>query len=237
MKSPDLVDQLAEHKTLGAAPREELTWLASHGSLRQLETGEVLTAKGLRVEGLFVVLSGRIAIFVDRGAGPHKIMEWRTGDVTGLLPYSRMVSPPGSTIAQEPTEILAVPGNCLRAMTHECYEVTAILVHSMLDRARTFNSSDLQNEKMISLGKLSAGLAHELNNPASAIERSAVLLEDRPGPDSGRWLRAHLEGARRAPAARNQRARCVRGRRPPRRGHEPCGLSRGRGINGGTTRA
>jgi signal transduction histidine kinase len=49
----------------------------------------------------------------------------------------------------------------------------------MLDRARVFNASDLHDEKMVSLGKLSAGLAHELNNPASAIERSAALLEDR----------------------------------------------------------
>jgi signal transduction histidine kinase len=59
----------------------------------------------------------------------------------------------------------------------------------MLDRARVFNSSDLQDEKMVSLGKLSAGLAHELNNPASAIERSAVLLEDRL-EDSERAARA-----------------------------------------------
>ncbi len=49
----------------------------------------------------------------------------------------------------------------------------------MLDRARAFTSSDLHDEKMVSLGKLSAGLAHELNNPASAIERSATLLDDR----------------------------------------------------------
>ena len=45
--------------------------------------------------------------------------------------------------------------------------------------ARDFTSGALHDEKMVSLGKLSAGLAHELNNPASAIERSAALLEDR----------------------------------------------------------
>jgi len=179
MEATDLVNRLAEHKTLGAAPREELAWLAAHGSLRHLGPGEVLTAKGTKVESLTVVLSGRISISVDHGAGPRKIMEWRAGDVTGLLPYSRLVSPPGDTVAQEPTEVLAVPRDCLREMTRECYEVTAILVHSMLDRARVFNSSALQDEKMVSLGKLSAGLAHELNNPASAIERSAALLEDR----------------------------------------------------------
>src|SRR5205809_3500311 len=66
-----------------------------------------------------------------------------------------------------------------REIIRECYEVTAILVQKMLDRAREFNSKDLHDEKMRSLGRLSAGLAHELNNPASAIERSACQLEDR----------------------------------------------------------
>src|SRR5204863_1108871 len=86
----DLVDQLAAHKTLGSAPRTELAWLASHGSLRNLTAGDVVTAKGEHAEGLFVVLTGRVAIFVDRGGGLKKVMEWRAGDVTGLLPYSRM---------------------------------------------------------------------------------------------------------------------------------------------------
>ncbi len=175
----DLVDRLVEHKTLGAARREELAWLATHGSLRQLQPGDILTAKGTRVEGLFVILSGHIAMSVDRGAGPHKIMEWRGGDVGGMLPYSRLVSPPGDSVAQQTTEILAVHTDHLQEMTRECYEVTSLLVHTMVDRARVFTSSDLHDEKMVSLGKLSAGLAHELNNPASAIERSAALLEDR----------------------------------------------------------
>lgn len=175
----DLIDRLAEHKTLGIAPREELAWLATHGSLRRLSAGEVLSHKGVPVEGLYVVLSGHLSLSADRGAGLQKMIEWRAGDVSGVLPYSRLVSPPGDAIAQEPTEILSLGREHIRALTHECFEITSILVRTMLDRARLFTSSELHNEKMISLGKLSAGLAHELNNPASAIERSASLLEDR----------------------------------------------------------
>jgi len=173
----DLVDRLAAHKTLGAAPREELEWLASHGSLRRLSEGDVLTKRGLPVEGLFVVLSGHLAIYLDRGTGRNKIVEWRDGDVAGILPYSRLVAPPADSVAQEPSEILAVPRDSFPAMMQECPEVTAILVHTMLDRSRHFTSAGLHDEKMISLGKLSAGLAHELNNPASAIKRSAAVLE------------------------------------------------------------
>jgi signal transduction histidine kinase len=174
-----LIARLAEHKTLGSVPREELAWLARNGILHKLETGDLLERKGVQVEWLHVILAGHLVLFVDRGSGPQKAIEWRAGEVSGILPYSRLGSPPGNAIAQEPMEILSIPRACLRAMTHECYEVTAILVHNMVDRSRLFTSGDLQNERMISLGKLSAGLAHELNNPASAIERSAGHLEDR----------------------------------------------------------
>ena len=177
MNLHDLVDRLAGHRTLGAAPREELEWLASHGSLRRLSEGDVLTRRGLPVEGLFVVLSGHVAIHLDRGTGRNKIVEWRDGDVAGILPYSRLVAPPADSVAQEPSEILSVPRDSFPAMMRECPEATAILVHTMLDRSRHFTSAGLHDEKMISLGKLSAGLAHELNNPASAIKRSAAVLE------------------------------------------------------------
>ena len=178
MTETDLVDRLAQHRTVGAVPRAELEWLASHGFLRHFEAGDVISTKGTRVEGLFVALSGHVALIVDRGTGPRKIAEIRGGDVTGLLPYSRLVSPPGDSVAQEPTTLLVVPAEHIPALTRECPELTAILVHSMVDRARAFTSNALHDEKMASLGKLSAGLAHELNNPASAIERSASLLED-----------------------------------------------------------
>ncbi|MFY9549908.1 MAG: ATP-binding protein [Thermoanaerobaculia bacterium] len=179
MTATELVDRLANHRTVGAAPREELEWLAARGAVRRLEVGDVLSRKGAPVEGLFVILSGRIALFIDRGSGPQKLAEWRDGDVTGLLPYSRLVAPPGQSLAQEPSEVLVVPREHLRELARECEELTTILVHRMLDRSREFTSNELHDEKMISLGRLSAGLAHELNNPASAIERSAALLGSR----------------------------------------------------------
>ncbi len=179
MTTPDLVDSLAAHRTIGSAPRQELAWLATHGSVRHLNTGDVLTPKSERPDGMFIVLSGRVAIFIDRHGVLHKAMEWSGGDVTGMLPYSRMGTPPGDTVAQEPTTFLLVHRDDLPALIRECHEVASILVHTMLDRTRLFTSRELQDEKMASLGRLSAGLAHELNNPASAIERSADLLEDR----------------------------------------------------------
>ena len=88
------------------------------------------------VEALYVVLSGRFAIHVDRGAGPKKVMEWTGGDVGGLLPYSRLKTPPGEAIIIDATEMLLVHRDCFPDMIHRCPTITAALVHVMLDRAR-----------------------------------------------------------------------------------------------------
>ena len=97
MTSTELIDLLAQHRTLGTAPRTELEWLVDHGTLRTLAAGDILSAKGTPVENMFIVLSGHVAIRVDRGAGLHKLTEWRPGDVTGPLPSSRLGGPPATT--------------------------------------------------------------------------------------------------------------------------------------------
>jgi signal transduction histidine kinase len=177
MSETSLVDRLAAHRTLSGAPRSQLEWLAAHGRVLNLPVGEIASdEESPLMNGLVVMLSGQLVFRVDRGTGPRKVIEWNEGDVTGTLPYSRLVKAPGVARAERDVESLFVASTHFPAMARECYELTAILVHVMLDRARLFTSSDLQVEKMLSLGRLAAGLAHELNNPASAVERSAVAL-------------------------------------------------------------
>src|SRR5438128_7749201 len=141
MSTASLLERLTTHRTLGALPENEMEWVASHGELRSLDPGDVLTSKGGQVDGLHVVLEGHLAITVDAGAGRRKVMEWRGGDVTGLMPYSRLVSPPGDVVAEEPTELITVDRQHFSEMIRECHELTAILVHVMVDRARHFTSS------------------------------------------------------------------------------------------------
>jgi signal transduction histidine kinase len=207
----DLMARLARHRALGHAPTSEHAWLVTHGTLMTYEAGVVIMRKGERVESLFVLFEGHIVIRADRGAGAHTVFEWRGGDIGGAVPYSRGASPPADSVVEERAEMLMLPKETFPELTRECPVTTAALVHAMLDRARMFTSSDLRDEKLISLGKLSSGLAHELNNPASAVVRSAKRLAGvlNASEESARRLGAMPLSVEQLAAIDTVRALCV----------------------------
>lgn len=178
-RDTSMLERLRAHAVIGGLPEAELEWLIEHGELHRFAPGEVITRRAQpAVNLMYVMLTGRTALYVERGRGRRRVAEWHGGEITGMLPYSRLTRSPGEVRAEEPTEAWAVSREHFPEMINECPNLTETLVHVMTDRARAFTSTDLRDEKTMALGKLAAGLAHELNNPASAVVRSAKALEE-----------------------------------------------------------
>jgi signal transduction histidine kinase len=175
---PTIAARLRAHRTLSVAPQAELDWLIERGTLGYYLPGDVVVTKGVPVHLLYFILKGRVSALADVGGAWRRVMDWRDGDATGVYPYSRITVSSGGSSVDEPTEMMCIEREDVDQMPVACPRTTEALVHLMIDRARTFRTNDLEGEKAASLGRVAAGLAHELNNPASAATRGAKLLGD-----------------------------------------------------------
>jgi signal transduction histidine kinase len=171
-------DDLVGLSILDGLPPEHLDWFCEHGEKVELVTGEHMFNRGKPADSMWIVVRGLIQGFEEHGGQWLLVATTGRGQVTGMLPFSRMTHYPRHTVAAEPSRVLRVRASDFPEMLRVSPEVGRRLVAEMSDRVRSDVRLEQQSEKMIALGRLSAGLAHELNNPVSAVRRAAALIAE-----------------------------------------------------------
>ena len=142
-----------------------------------LSEGEYLFETGKLITGTYIIVTGKIRMFFVQANSLKEITTIETNAITGHLPFSRGVTANATAIAVTDSQIMKFPKDRIDELIKNHFELTQALVHVMTSRVRDFTALQQQNEKMMALGKLSAGLAHELNNPAAAIVRDSASLK------------------------------------------------------------
>jgi signal transduction histidine kinase len=166
LRKVDALDGLTEY---------ELLWLAEHGIERKVGPGVMLFREGDVPFGMNIMLTGEVHIRRAQ-SGNVSFFIARMGQISGILPFSRMKGYGGSGFSVGDVWTLDIPREDFPEMLAAIPSMGQRCVSVLLNRVREVTRIEMQAEKLTALGKLAANLAHELNNPASAAQRSAASL-------------------------------------------------------------
>jgi signal transduction histidine kinase len=169
---PTLDDLRMVHVFEDLSP-EDLQWLSERMQLQEAKTGDIVLRPGQPAVHMFAIFSGEIR---GEREDTRQVFVATAGTVSGLLPYSRLTHFLAVARATKDTRSALLHKDHFPEMMRRIPILQERLVAVMADRIRESTRADQQREKLMALGQLSAGLAHELNNPTAAGQRAADYL-------------------------------------------------------------
>jgi signal transduction histidine kinase len=153
---------------------EEFTWLSEQGHELTLEREQELNAEGDLVDNFYVLLDGELQVTVGEH-GEERILSCRPENEAPLLIGTPFLT---SARALRRSRLLQIDADAYLERVASSSEANNLLVSGLVWRMRATETLLHQNEKMAALGRMAAGLTHEINNPASAGRRAASQLSD-----------------------------------------------------------
>jgi signal transduction histidine kinase len=151
----------------------QLQWLIEQGEEHRFPNGSILSHTGDPADRMLFLLEGALQVRSEGDGVDGPVYFLQSGRVSGALPFSRMTLWPSTAWASGDVHALAFPKSKFPELYTTIPELIPKLVATLTDRVRESAKMTTQSEKLAALGKLSAGLAHELNNPAAAVGRAA----------------------------------------------------------------
>jgi signal transduction histidine kinase len=171
----DIVAALSTIEHLQGLTKEEFTWLATHGTERFGKDGDLIFSQGTPPEHLMFILKGDVMVH-RHSSSPVSILIGQTGRITGKTPFSRIKAWNADGRSSGDTWILELHDSYFPELLTAIPSMTQRVVRLLLDRNREYTRAEEQIGKLAALNKLAANLAHELNNPASAVKSGASRL-------------------------------------------------------------
>ena len=157
---------------------EEIACLLPHGTRIEREPGADLFTEGNTETDFYVVLEGELKITRRAGGGEIVLVQHGPGQFSGALSLFSGEPSVATGHAVGKLSVLRVTLDGFQRIMVACPEIATKVIATMAQRRPEADALVQQREKMAALGKLSAGLAHELNNPAAAARRAAARLRE-----------------------------------------------------------